>query len=391
MGKTRKQVKYDQQALHLLATEIVRFRQPLSGNMIPELMVDETKLEEAVKELPKKEREILEKFWGLIPGTKSMIGIVRADTLQDKFFRNLEKYPYCLMGNLTLIDYLNFEKLPIEEKVSLEKLWSLILGTKNTISSARIRMLKDKAFRDLVNHSYRLMEKLTSIDYLHFFDKNVKELIEKIVSKINREGCEDISDIDSIRYILIFLIFMSNGPQMIYEDNNELDVEKEEEGGFDKYALLKYVWEHSYKNLPDASINLQLLIGTLEMLNIQDVVTMKKYVGLSVPKEFDDSQIPQLDSFRTIREFKERIFSEGSWETTEFLICGGGTLQSQKANFMEEIHKIMMGHPIYKYKTATKEVKLSTGTKTLDAYNIGGLKFTDEYECMVLYLNRRIW
>ena len=211
------------------------------------------------------------------------------------------------------------------------------------------------------------------------------------MSKINREGCEDISDIDLIRYILIFLVFISNGPQMIYEDNNELDVEKEEEGGFDKYALLNYVWEHSYKNLPDASINLKLLIETLGMFDLKDILIMKRYVGLPVPKEFDDSQIPQLDSFKTIREFKERIFAEGSWETTEFLICGGGTLQSQKANFMEEIHKIMMGHPIYKYKTATKEVKLSTGTKTLDAYNIGGLKFTDEYECMALYLNRRIW
>ena len=178
---------------------------------------------------------------------------------------------------------------------------------------------------------------------------------------------------------------------MIYEDNNQLDVEKEEEGGFDKYALLKYVWEHSYKNLPDASINLKLLIETLEMLNIQDVIAMKKYVGLPIPREFDDSQIRQLDSFKSIREFKERVFTEGSWKTTELLICSGGTLQSQKANFMEEIHKIMMGQPIYKYKTATKEVKLSTGTKTLDVYNIGGLKFTDEYESMVLYLNRRIW
>ena len=129
MGKTRKQVKYDRQALHLLATEIVKFRQPLSGNMIPKITVDENQLEDAVKNLSKKEREILEKFWGLIPGTKNMV------------------------------------------------------------SSARVQILKDKAFGNFVMSAHHLMEKLTSIDYLHFFDKNVKELIEKIVSKINLEGC----------------------------------------------------------------------------------------------------------------------------------------------------------------------------------------------------------
>lgn len=332
MGKKTRQVAYDKNALLNLANHIKRARQPLKENGIPELKIDLGGLETVIKELPKKEREVTEKVWGLIPGT--------------------------------------------------------VIQAKNV--AARIQ--KDIAFKDMLERAYKIIEKLFSMEYLIQYDLEARKVAENFYRKFDKTGCEELTDVDALKYFLIFLVFLAGGPKMIYESEQLPQVTEEEEkvGYFDQYSLLTATWNGSAMDFPDKSIRIKLIILFLEMLDFKDVLSMKQYVGLPIEKEYENWPTESVIRFREIRQLKEKIFPSGSWETSEMFIYGHNVDKKQIEKFCSHFSNFRKDWTtVNPFRKGEDSFKVRGKTIKLPRYEIEGFYFNDIYEIMFLYLSRR--
>lgn len=331
MGKKKHLVDYDTKALKNLAIHIEKARQPMKGEGIPKLKINLGELEDTLKTLPKKEREVMEHFWGLIPGT------------------------------------------PIRAMNALN------------------RIGKDQALSNMLHGAYKVIEKIISIEFLYLYDTNVKKLIANFMTKIDKSGYEKISDIDAIKYFIIFLVFFAGGHQMVYETEGIQVMTEEEEktGYFDQYALLRATWESTAKDLPNHSIRLRLIIQAIEMFDLKDVITMKKYVGLQIEKEYQDVETEDVGTFWKIRIFKEKIFQYGSWDITAMLIYGNKINQEKLLSFCKHFGEFRSDwKTIKRFQKGEVIIATTKGEVKLLQYDIEGLEFTDVYEVMFLYLIR---
>lgn len=334
MGKQKKITTYEQKGLEALKDYIYRFRKALPNQTIPNLGIKTDDLERAVKSLPKGFRESLEKFWGLKPGT-------------------------------------NIHGKSIE-KISLTT-------------------TKDVAYINMLNKSNEAIKEMLEVEYLYILSSSFKKVIDKILAKIDKKGCEQVSDMDAIKYLLILIIFIEKGPNMIYDVDLELKIEeaKEKAYKYDTLALLMTVWESNGDALPDNSINLKLLISSLEMLDLKDVVTMKNYVRLPIEKnETPDPE--KLESFMDIRKFKERVFCAGPWNVTCDMIFGKSVSQEQIEKLLSHFHEFRSNwDKILELKKESKILETSKGKKEVALYEVEGLQFTDVYELINLFVNWR--
>lgn len=331
MGKKRKSVAYDEKAMENLAVYINRARQPLKDVSIPRLRIDMKALEDTVKGLPKKEKEVMEKFWGLIPGTP-----IRANNVLQ-------------------------------------------------------RIGKDMSLKNMMDEAYEIVRKLISVEYLYLYDMGVRKLVENIMTKIDKRNCEDISDIDAIKYFIIFLVFLSGGHQMVYETDGSRPMTEEEEnkGCFDKYALLKATWDCTTKNLPDHSISLKLIILFLEMLDIKDVITMRRYVFLPIDREYEDMETDPIGTFKQLRLFKEKIFHSGPWNMAFLLIYGNNVEKAELEKLGKHFGEFRSDwNNLNKYRKDDAVITTSKGEVTLPLYRVEEFEFTDSYEVMFFYVNR---
>lgn len=330
MGKKRKNVSYDKNALESLQKHLAYFRQPLQNGNIPAIRGTQEDLAKAVSMLPKMHKEAVERFWGLIPGT----------TNHSKLIFNGKK--------------------------------------------------KDLAYENMLNNSNEALKELLKIEYLYVYDSNVKRVINNIVTKIDKKGL-DISDMDAIKYLLIFLIFIAGGHHMIFEnDDYNIDWETDKNVHFDEYALLNTMWEESGCLLADYSINLGLLKDLLQMFDLEDVATMKTFVRLPLDKLEKETQIERLSTFKDVRQVKEKIFAFGGWSVTTDLIYGSAISKNQQEMLMNHFDAFRKNwSSVLRFKTGTKTIKITTGTHTADVYTVEGLEFTDLYELMSLYVCRK--
>lgn len=328
MGKKRKCLKYDKRALQNLADALKNSRREIKTGAITKLFVETQKLERVIKTLPKKEREAIEKYWGLNPGTP-------------------------ILAN---------QKVPLAT------------------------LLKDVAKQRLKKQGMEGMYKLVNLQFASQYDPNVEELIKHIVSKCDTKET-NMSEMDVVRHVLIFLIFFEGGPHMIYEDEGECLTEKEEQmGEFDMYTLLDIAWKNVMSTMPDNSINLKLLMETINMMDCSDVNLMREYVGFSIEKEQEGSENNKLVSFADIRKFKERIFEYGAWEVTNALIFTQGVRKTNMAPFAQKMPALKKSQwkKLADCQRGNKEIPLSKGVIEVPVYKIGGLTFTDPYEIQSL-------
>lgn len=333
MGKKqqRQQVKYSRQALENMAFQLSCIRQPLKGGMIPKIQIDLDELEKTIGTLSKKERELLEKFWGLIPGT--------------------------------------------------------------TNHGKQINKKHDIAYQNMMKHTLEVMKKLLSIEYLYRYDQEAKHVVNEMLGKINKEGVEYVSDIDAIKYLILFLIFFVGGPRMLFEGKEDkINLKEEENGHFDEYALLKVTWEESGRVLQDKSIKLKLLIEAIRMFDLKDVVAMQRFVNLPISKDDYDVETEVLSSFKQIRLFKEKIFPYGAWDVSSSLIYGSEINDIDLTELVESFSMLRANwESIATFKTKQQiTLYTSEGERQLDCYKIGKLTFTDIYEVMFLYVSRSL-
>lgn len=332
MGKKKQNVNYDRKALENLTIHIEKARQPLKDGNIPKLNIDLELLEKTIKSLSKKERELMEKFWGLIPGT------------------------------------------PIRSENILFKI------------------NKDTALRNMLNAAYEIVEKLISIEYLYLFDIDVKNVVDRFATRIDKSGYEEISDMDAIKYLIIFLVFIACGPQMIYESEGIKTITEKEEkiGYFDNYSLLQASWYGSAKNFPEKSIKLGLIISAIEMFNVKDVIAMRKYVNLPIGKEFEGIETDDVKTFQQIRHFKEKIFPNGAWDNACAIIYGDNIERDILEKFCEHFPEFRADWgSLRKFKKGKVTIETSEGRVKIPEYKIEELYFTDVYEVMFLYLSRK--
>lgn len=334
MGKKKRPVNYDRKALTNLSRQIKLGRRPLKEGNIPELKIDLEGLENTIKSLPKNQREVTEKFWGLIPGT---------------------------------MDH------------------SKQLGT---------RKRNDIAYQNMLNATLGVMRDLIHFEYLRLYDANMKEIFDGLVSKVDKTGAEEVSDEDAIKYFLIFLIFIANGPRLLVEEEGyQINLKEEQESYFDEYALLRATWKETAKHLPDHSIKLKLLMETISMFDLKQVVAMKHFARLPVETEFDNPNAKPVQTFAEIRLLKEELFPYGAWDVTTLLIYGAAKEEDRidVSDLAEHFHEFRKNwDEIKKYKVSETTLVTTKGETKLDRYRIGCLEFTDIYEVMFLYVSRSL-
>lgn len=300
--------------------------------------------------------------------------------------------------NYTNIDYLGLENaiksLPRNDREIIEKFWGLTGGI-NHSKKLIFFPKKDEAFKRLSEQAVTSLRTLFRVDYMSMFDKEVKNMIEHLSTKINNKDME-ISDLEAIKYLIVFLLVFQNGPKLSYEtDLLAVDTDINPEFIIDEYATIKGAYEE-FKDIPDGAINIRLVCDFLEMLDFKDTLAIKKSFCIKVPtsqipEELRKEEIEPLYTLGKIRNLKERAFSYGPWEVTTELIMGNVDKKIDLEEFLKNLDRIRKNwSKIEEFKCGHKELRTTGEIRNLNVYNIGGLEFTDIYEVMFLYLERNV-
>ena len=256
MGNKKRQQAYDSKNLELIGRTLAGIKGVREDGKKVDINIDYTGLENAIKSLPREHRENIEKFWGLTGG-------------------------------------INHSK-------------KLVLFGK-----------KDEAFTRMSNQAVRSLRSLFRVDYMSMYDKEFKNAIEYLLKKINKDDTE-ISDLDAIKYIIIFLLIFQNGPKMSYEtDCLTVNEESNPELTFDEYAAVTGAYEE-FKDVPDGAINIKLICDFLDMLDIKDALAIKKSFCIKVPtveipEPLRKEEVEPMYMLGEIRNLKERVFPYGPW------------------------------------------------------------------------------
>lgn len=281
-----------------------------------------------------------------------------------------------------------------KDKEKIEKFYGLNGGI-NHSKKLGVSTSKDIAFKRMFDEVITVIRRLLRLDYMYMYDADLKKIVSNLLKKINKKDV-DISDVEIIKYLLFFLVIFQNGPKMVFEeDDMDVDTEANSEYTFDEYAILQNAY-NELKDLPDESLNIKLVCHLIDMFDLIDVLSIKKGFGITIPKsqlpeDMDISEIKEIRTLGQVRKIKERIFQYGSWEFTNEIILGNFEVISNLGEFAEELDQIRKDwSKITEFKVGQKQLRTSDGIRTLDIYNIGGFEFTDIYEVMFLYLERNI-
>lgn len=300
--------------------------------------------------------------------------------------------------SFTSIDFVGLQKalrqLPRKDRERIEHFWGLSGGINHSKKLSSLNN-KDIAFVKMSNEAINSLSILFRLDYLYLYDKDLQNMVRELSTKFNKNHL-NISDVDAVKYLLIFLVVLQNGPKMAFEsDPMSVDTDHSEDLIFDEYSIIKNSFE-DFKDLPDHSINISLIKHMLEMLDFVDTITIMKSFGIEIPKnelpeKFDFSEILPIYSLGQIRTFKERVFTYGSWDVSCELITGNKTVFSQFEKFLDSLNAVRSDWSnMDDFKMGQKQLRTLHELRTLDVYNIGGFEFTDIYEVMFLYVARSI-
>ena len=330
MGKRKNLVEYDKEVLKELAHQICTSRSPIEGGVVPEVRINLEGLEEAIKSLPADDRKAIEKFFGLLPGT-----------------------------------------------------------TKHIYKKRN----RDVAYINMMSGAIKGINTLATIEYMSIYDEDAKAIVEKVIRKFNRTGIEEMSEMECLKFYLIFLIFFVNGPRMVYEDGNKIDLRHEKNRNFDEYSLLKANWEAFLKNIPDSTINLKLFIEMLQMFDWKDVIRMKRFARIPIKREDDKNvETSQFKNFGDVRAFKEHLFPLGPWNmATNFILNGRGFVDDEELESLSEFLDLLREEwkDGRKFEIETTEIPMSKGTKTVSVYAWEEFAWTDIYEILSMYVCRK--
>lgn len=277
------------------------------------------------------------------------------------------------------------ETLPKEHRQNIEKFWGLTGGINH---SKRNVTAKDGAFIQMRKMAVDSLKLLFRLEYVVVYDEYIKARISRLIKKINKNGIE-ISDLDAVKYLMVFQVILLNGPKMCFETNPlELDSVRNESFEDKEYQTICEL-SRMFEVIPDNSINLNLLMNWVEMFDLNDSLSIKQTFRIAIPKEFLKEEIEILKTLPQLRMFKARVFTHGAWNLTSELVFGNPNGEINLAGFVEALDEIRKDcSKIADFKSGQMQLKTIHELRTLDVYNIGGFEFTDIYEVMFLYLAR---
>lgn len=332
MAKKRKEyVQYSTEALLDMANVLNNIHRAIRNYELLELNVNIQGLQEAIYKLPRKDRDLLERYWGLLPGTRA---IVDSKTYRKDFFKDISKR--------------NMEK---------EVRW--------------------------------ILHKLRRLDYLIIYDERAQKLIQNLVSKCDRTNTE-LTDLEIVKYLVIFFTFIMGGEQMIYTEKlDELSDEEKKDVAFDLYSYMSLTWDASIIDMPDGRIKLELLLKVMDMFDCIQVAKMKKYAGLPVSIEYVGKDVRPPKTLKEIEDFKKELFPNGEWTILCNLIYWRELEDVNFGGFWKELRKLKEADwgTFEQYKDGDKEVVANDGKTLVPMYNIGGINISDPYEGQILSLS----
>lgn len=284
--------------------------------------------------------------------------------------------------------------LPRKDRENIERYWGLTGGTNHSKKLLTLNS-KDVAFVRQSEEAVRSLRSLFRLDYMYLYDEGLKDMAHVLSRKIDKRGI-NISDLEAVKYLVTFMVILHNGPKMSFEeDPMSVDTESSEDLTFDEFSVVNGAYEE-FKDFPDESISLKLIQDLLDMLDFYDTLTIKKSFCIEVPQREIPArcwnmEVEPIYSFGEIRNFKERIFPYGCWEVTNALILGKMPEKGKMQQFMKCLDLIRKDwSQIASFKAGQKQLRTPHELRTLDVYNIGGLEFSDIYEVMFLYLERNV-
>lgn len=296
--------------------------------------------------------------------------------------------------------------LPGEDREHIEKFWGLNGGMNH---GKRIFINpKDQALLNMKMASEAAMVKLFEIDRVYIYEENLKSMIAFLLQKVDMSEIH-LTEMEVIKYIIVYFAIMENGPKMPFEQN-PMTVDKSYKNDFifDEYSVIMGAYEE-FQKYPDNFIHLKTLIGWIEWLNFNDSNIIKKTFGISLPNvdywkeaEAQLQQLPQfsgkqifpttkqlndaegLKTLSQIRTLKEKIFPYGAWNVTAGIIFSG-VEDSDWQECLVGLRRLKRNwNRLPEFKAGEIKLKTSAGLRTMDAYVIGGLEFTDPEEISFL-------
>ena len=308
----------------------------------------------------------------------------------------------------------NLEKtiktLPKEKRESIEKFCGLTGGPNHSQKTNVV--LADRALVNLRSAAASAMMMLYELDKLYMYDESLKLAVDKLAKKINK-GKLQISNLDAVKYLVVFLVVLENGPKMSFEEDLlTVDITVKDDMILDEYSVI-YAACRELHQLPEQSINLEIIKSWAEAIDFNDSIILKKSFQIELPdikhlrqteqelhaipmfngKEIFPTneqlkEISQIRKLSEVRKFKERVFPYGAWDVTRKFIIG----MTNDVNLEELGEKLSYlsrdWSKIANFVSGKEKVKTSDGIRNLDVYSIAGLNFTDPYEIMFLYFER---
>ena len=354
MGKKK---QYDKEALNNLRKCIAELRNPLPGApvVLPAIDFDSPHFEDAVRKLPINFRKSLEKYFGL----DGSFG----------HFRTLEIYK-------------NFLKLPYYQRVALVQAGKAPKGPDASIY----------ALQKTVTQAFKM---LCSVEYLRMYDDSFNAICDSLLRKCSRKEVEYLTDTACLKYLLVYLIVIYNGPNMCF-DQQITDPEyfsQDSFAVFDTYSFFKETLKDEFSSLEDNSINIALIKYFLDNLktegNPQAMVEIMQMVGLNVPNELRSLETATpIEFFKDIRELKESLFPRGPWKNLEILCKDTKWAENGKLDFSKFLDAVKRYNWVsYDYPVDhTVRLVLKKKKKEFSVYHIGNLKFSDINELIFIYL-----
>lgn len=263
--KKRKDVPYERNGLQCVANSLQKNKQSLQSYQKDLLSLDG--LEVAIKKMPKDQREIVEKFFGLLPGTIN-------HSIKYQAWEN------------------TFPRKPLDVSMAT---------------------LSQKA------HDYIMY--LYSLDYSVLYDGNLQPIISKLLTKIDRTNISGLTDLEIIKYLLIYLEIICEGPNFYSDLTQNYSDYAEQIMVFDHYLLLRQAWNSFLASISNASFNMALIVEWVQTLNLRDRAKILQSFNLSIPNELVDYvEGSPLHTFSEIRAFKEHLFPDGPWHIFECIV-----------------------------------------------------------------------
>ena len=304
------------------------------------------------------------------------------------------------------------QALPADDAASVEEFFNL----RGESQKRGHKKLSKRELKELKEKTVEAVRKLAQIKYLMIYDySRVMYLISKIAEKIDK-GNINMSDVECVQYLLAFVTIIQNGPKLAIEKSPQLVYRAIDRNYINEYKALLEVYS-LLKEQPGKPIKMQIIKSAFEALRFKDLEEVKEKFGIPSSEEtgmeifFKDfekmdpkdqevlrrhypiqnsKKMPgnALFDYGQIRDFKERVFTRGRWLVTTRLATGA---ELQVDDFMQEMDKIIREPnwptKLEDYLSGEKEtIVVSSGIKTFNLYEIGGLKFSDPEEIDLIYL-----